>query len=347
MAVLQSVAQTPKIDSLRNKLEQYQTPLEKLPLHHKLMDEFYNSVIYYDSAFYHAKKGYQIAVDENLPQQQISFLFNLAAIYNMVDKRSMALKYYEDCLQLAKQEDFSEPIPAIINNMGDIYMKEKDYKNAKRYFVEALDFAIKKEDKKLEALSYLNIGEVYYYENKFQESKSYFEKSEAIYAQFPPKHVAYSYLMARTYLALNQPETAEEMAQEGYRDVKKTIDYHRLYDYVLLLSNIYTQKEDFKKAVHFNKLAMAYNDSLRKGKDLWEVERLFTQLELQKQKNKLEILQQKNEYIFIIYIIGAVFVLLLIIIISRQLKIIRMTKDIHAIQKSLIEYELDLRRDKK
>lgn len=346
IAVTQGVAQTAKIDSLRSKLGENRQPSVQISLHHKLIEEFYKSAVYYDSAFYYAKKGYQIARTEDLPKEQVDFLFNIAAVYNMTGKRELALQYYEQCLELARKENMRERIPAIFNNIGDIYMKEKEYGNAKIYFREVVDFAKKDKRKSLEAVGYLNLGEVFYYENDFQKSITYFEKSEAIYKQFPPKHIEIDYLMARTYLALDQPKIAEQKALEGYTAIKNTQDYHSLYDYVLLLSNIYAQTGMYKEAVSFNKLALAYNDSLSVGKDLSEVEKSFLQMELQEQNNKLQILQQKNKYLGIIYIIGAIVGILLFILILRQRKIVRMTKDIHEIQHSLIKYELDIKKNK-
>lgn len=346
IVVAQSAAQTSKIDSLRSKLGEDRPPIEQLSIHHKLVDEFYKSVIYYDSAFYYAKKGYQIALTQDLPEEQVNFLFNIAAVYNITEKRELALKYYEQSLELARKENLSERIPAIFNNIGDIYMAEKEYGNAKIYFEEVVDFAKENKKKHLEAVGYLNIGEIYYYEKDFDKSITYFEKSEAIYKQFPPKHLNIDFLMARSYLALGKPEIAEQKAEEGYRAIINTQDYHNLYDYVLLLSNIYAENGVYKEAVRFNKLALAYNDSLRVGKDLSEVEKSFLQMEMQEQKNKLQILQQKNKYIGIIYIIGSLVVILLVILILRQRKIVRMTKDIHDIQNSLIKYELDIKKTK-
>lgn len=198
----------------------------------------------------------------------------------------------------------------------------------------------------MEAIGYLNLGEIFFYKNDFQKSITYFEKSEAIYMQFPPKHIEIDYLMARTYLALDQPKIAEQKALEGYTAIKNKQDYQNLYDYALVLSNIYAQSGNYKEAVSFNRLALAYNDSLSVGKDLSEVEKSFLQMELQEQNSKLQILQQRNKYLGIIYIIGSLVVILLVILIIRQRKIVRMTKDIHDIQNSLIKYELDIKKTK-
>ncbi|MDP2688046.1 MAG: tetratricopeptide repeat protein [Aequorivita sp.] len=346
IAVTHGVAQTSKIDSLRSKLGEDRRPNVQISLHHKLIDEFYKSAIYYDSAFYYAKKGYQIALTEDLPKEQVDFLFNIAAVYYMTEKRELALQYYEQCLELAKKENLMEFIPAIFNNIGDIYMKEKEYVNAKTYFEEVVDFGKKNQKGRLEAIGYLNLGEIFFYENDFQKSITYFEKSEAMYKLSPPKHIGIDYLMARTYLALDQPKIAEQKALEGYRAIINSQDYHSLYDYVLLLSKIYADTGMYKEAVGYNKLALAYNDSLNVGKDLSEVEKSFLHMELQEQNNKLQILQQKNKYIGIIYIIGSLVVILLVILITRQRKIVRMTKDIHDIQNSLIKYELDIKKNK-
>ena len=57
-------------------------------------------------------------------------------------------------------------------------------------------------------------------------------------------------------------------------------------------------------------------------------------------------LEEKNKYLNTIYILAAIGVLLLIILVFRQLKIVRMTNDIHNIQNRLIKSELDIRDQK-
>ncbi len=67
------------------------------------------------------------------------------------------------------------------------------------------------------------------------------------------------------------------------------------------------------------------------------------QLQIQEQQANLTALKQKNKYLTTIYVLTILGILLLIILILRQLKIVRMTKNIHEIQNSLVKYEMEQR----
>ncbi len=340
------ICQTPKIDSLRTAIKLNNPPNIEATLHHDIFQEFYNSGVYYDSAFYYAKKGYNFTKEKNLQKEQVNALFDLAAVYNVVEKRDSALKYYKKSIRLSKKLNYTDRIPSITNNIGDIYMEKKMYSKAMSYFNDVLKLAKKQNNKQLEAIAYLNIGEVYFYTGKLKKSKTYFQKSEKLYETIPSKPIATNYLLARTENALNEIDLAEEKALEGYNAIKNRKEFQTQFKYALLLSEIYTKKEDFKNATYFNQLALSYNNAMHENKSVSEIEELFIKMELQEQNNKLHILEQKNKYRAIIYTIGGLLVILLVILIFRQLKIVRMTKNIHDIQTSLIEYELELKKNK-
>jgi len=339
-------SQTPKIDSLRAEIKLNNTPTTKTALHHDIFQEFYNSGIYYDSAFYYAKKGYNITTEKNLQREQVNALFDLAAVYNAVEKRDSALKYYKKSIRLSKKLNYTDRIPSITNNIGDIYMEKNMYSAAMVYFNDVLEIAKEQNNEQLEAIAYLNIGEVYYYTGKFEESKLYLQKSEKLYETLSNKPISTNYIIARTQNALNEVDLAEEKALKGYNAIKGEKEFQTQFKYALLLSEIYTRKGDFKNATNFNQLALSYNNAIHENKSVSEIEELFIKMELQKQNNKLRILEQKNKYRAIIYSIGGLLIILLVILIFRQLKIVKMTKNIHDIQTSLIEYELELKKNK-
>jgi len=340
------LSQTPKIDSLRNEIKLNNLPNNEVTLHHNIYQEFYSSGVYYDSAFYYAKKAYNITKKNNLKKKEVNALFDLAAVYNAVEKRDSALKYYKKSIRLSKKLNYTDRVLSITNNIGDIYMEKKMYSKAMTYFKEVLKIAKSENNKQIEAIEYLNIGEVYYYTGKLEESKLYLQKSEKLYETLPSKPISTNYIIARTQNALNEGDLAEKKALEGYNAIKDEKEFQTQYKYALLLSEIYTRKEDFKNATKFNQLALSYNDAIHDNKSVSEIEGLFIKMELQEQNNKLRILEQKNKYRTIIYCIGGFLIILLVILIFRQLKIVKMTKNIHDIQTSLVEYELELKKNK-
>lgn len=111
----------------------------------------------------------------------------------------------------------------------------------------------------------------------------------------------------------------------------------------MILARISEKNEDFESAYEYQDIFVKIRDSLNTAKETNEIQKLKLNFKLNKTEQELAYISQKNSYLNTIYILVLVAVLLLIFLVSRQLKVVKMTKEIHEVQTRLIKEELDKR----
>ncbi len=334
-----------KIDSLKKVLKKSIPPEGKASTYNRLSYEYLVSKKSFDSAYYYADIGYNYAVKENLKRKQVDLLFSKAAIYYNVGNYDKSLKNYLVALQIAEEENYTSIIPAITNNIGDLYMIKKDYKNAEKLFNKCLKVAQINKINNLEAMEYINLGEIYYYTEQYEKSLKFvnigIEKYETIGDTLPLNY----YTQARTLLALNEFEKAKSSSLIGIKKAIEKNNAEYIYKHSLLLSEIFSEFKNYKKALFYKDQALKYKDSINLKSEFDKIEKLKLNFKVEEQAASIENIKQKNRFLKTIYILIGIGVLLIILIIFRQLKIVRMTKTIHDIQYSLIKHELDKKKE--
>ena len=335
-----------KIDSLKNELSQVTDTKDKLYLYKLVVNEFEKSQINYDSAFYYSNKAYDISVEENIPKQQVNFLFKIAMIYYKVENYDKSLNHYSLALSLSENINYKKLIPAITNNIGDIYMIKQEYSRAKTLFEKCLEYAIEDKNTKLEALEYINIGEVYYHTNQFEKSLEYINKGIEKYETVGESYTSNLYILSNTLFALEKFENAKQASLKGLDKAQSNHDSEFIYNHSLLLSDIYSGTNNYQKALLYSSKAHQYKDSIDKKSEFDKLEKLQLNFKIKEQAVTLKNINQKNVFLGTIYFLVVIGILLIVILIFRQRKITRMTKTIHDIQYSLIKHELDLKKDK-
>ena len=152
--------------------------------------------------------------------------------------------------------------------------------------------------------------------------------------------------MARTYSKLGEKEQAVKEGLDGLKIAHEKGNFKQIYELNLLLSNEFDITNSYKEAAFHTRQALLYNDSIANTEVLNQVEKLELQMKIEEQESDLENLKIRNKYLTTIYVLVILGVLLLVLLVFRQLKVSRMTKNIHDIQKRLIESELDRRNNK-
>ena len=335
-----------KIDSLKRELDKNNSTLEKVNIYKQIVNEFENSGINYDSVFYYANKGYEFSVEENLAKEQINFLFRIAMTYYNVENYSKSLEYYHQALKVSEDINYKKIIPSITNNIGDIYLIQKKYKKAEILFNKCLLYAEQNNNPRLEALEYINIGEVFYNTNKLEESLNYINKGIEKYRKVGDSFTSNYYIQAKTLVALNEFERAKTSSLKGLEMSENNNYSEFIYKHSLLLSDIYSKTDQFKEAYFYSNKALKYKDSIDKKSEYDKLEKLLLNFKVKEQEASIKSINQKSTFYKIIFSMVVIGVILIIILVFRQLKIIRMTKTIHDIQYSLIKHELDIKKDK-
>lgn len=199
-------SQESKKDSIIKLIQYSKSNNGKASLYLHLAKEYKNTQI--DSAIYFAKKGYEIAKQNNnqeIAAENAAILgdyfieknqFNEAKYYYTIYTRYLkknenildycktrmiianielvqnnytkALTIYYECLDIAKGNNLDAVTPHLYNNLGNLYFDIEDYKDAKEYFNIAYKKFMEQNDKYNAALALSNISNIH---NKLGENE--------------------------------------------------------------------------------------------------------------------------------------------------------------------------------
>ncbi|MDC8002809.1 tetratricopeptide repeat protein [Aureisphaera galaxeae] len=335
--------QNSRIDSLKLQLKEKKSSEERAKALLDIGMEYHNRQVYFDSAFFYSERSYKLAKEYNLENMQAHALFNLGVIHNSTNDYTTAISYYNKSREIIEKLEMNRPLGGVLNNIGGCYFELEEYDTAIQYYRRALAVAEEMEDYHSLGIDYMNIGEALYMKGDLRGSKENLEHAiETLkIAEFDPSTVHLFY--GRTLLALQEVEAARDEAEKALQIAQE--DKHTRYvsESSQLLSEIYSQLNNYEAAYTHEKRFRIYSDSLNTAKEQNEIEKLKLNFELQEKKEELEIIIQKTKYQNIIYILACFGVLMLVILVFRQRKIVKMTKEIHLIQKRLVEQELNKR----
>ncbi len=344
--VISGYANNPKIDHLIQELEQSSSSETTIKIYRDLSKVYYKTQVKFDSAFYYTKLAYEIAQDEGLKLQQGQTLFDQASIFRAVGDVERAIELYGQSIKISRVEAKVNSkairlLVATINNMGDIYLANRDFQNAKDSFNEVVSLTIEHDMRDIEAVAYLNLAEITYYEGKYEDSERYIHRSGIAYPSFKETLPTYYLIAAKTNMALDKNEDAEKSALKGLAIAQKTSDLQNSRDLASFLYNYYGSINEYKSAHVYGNMVLSYKDSLDAGANRKELDKLLLGFRLKEQESELEQLAQKNKYLTTIYVLGGLGTVLLLVLVSRQVKIVRMTRNIRDVQNNLIQNELD------
>ncbi len=342
-AVASVCGQNSRIDSLQQQLENTTSNEERARLLTNIGMQYYHRQVYFDSAFFYTQKAYDLSKQYELENMEANTLFNLGIIHNSINDYTSSIAYYEQSREIIERLNLVGPLGNVINNIGGCYFELKDYDTAIQYYQEALAMAQEQGDISSVGIDYMNIGEALYMKGDLEASKENLEKAiqalETI--DFDPATVHLFY--GRTLFAMNEVEKAKIEGEKALKiaEAKEHIGY--IAESSELLSKVYGQLEEYSLAYANERKFRIYSDSLNTAKELNEIEKLKLNFELKENQEKLDHVLQKTKYQNIIYLLACVAVLMLVVLVFRQRKIVRMTKEIHDIQKRLVEQELNRR----
>ncbi|WP_026703636.1 tetratricopeptide repeat protein [Flavobacterium soli] len=244
--------------------------LYKISLYHsEILNDYKKSLAYND-------KGYEFAQKINNDSLLLFYTFSKGTLYGKLGFHEKSLRIFDDCLQQTKSIknlkrrslfrgdlytykavslSHSQPHPSN-KVLLDIYIK------AMNEYEKALDKCVNP--------GYTNVG-VYYFHLKNYEKADYYLKKAAAF--FKLKNLV-SCEIEYTNLGDLNYETGHYETAFQYLDSSNTICFEKPRDNYYLISknyetykNIYTQLGDKDSIIKYQKLEMAYNDSLAFDKE--------------------------------------------------------------------------------
>jgi two-component system, sensor histidine kinase and response regulator len=183
-------------------------------------------------------------------------LGNLGLIFAEQETYKTAQKYYLESLTIYRQNKDSIGISTMLNNLADCQMRQKNFSTALRYFEEAKAISQQINDQEGIIIINIGIGETYLMQNKLLEAEAF--------------------LLQAWQLAKKLQITSQEI-------------------YVLkTLSELATQKADFKQAFDYYQKYTTLKDSLQGKENLEKIAQMQTFYELEKREKENLALKQEQ-----------------------------------------------------
>jgi len=335
-----SVAQESKVDSLKSLLEEIEYPIEKTNLYNNISVYFYFSQVYYDSSYYYNEKAYEIAKEYSLPDKEGRALYNFGLIQTEMGETNLAIENYLKALFIFERLKDSESISIINSSIAALYFAEEKYDKAITFFNKAIEISTQDKDSTGMAIDYANLGETEYKAGKYLDAQTHLKLAKKIARKkgmnFPSLDISFG----NTLFALRKVDSAIIEAKKGLSLSQKEKNIKGISEASELLYRIAYSKENYKEALMHYKRFEVYKDSVSIAKSKHAIEMLKLNAKIQMKEEVISRMEQKTTYMNIIYVLVGIGIILLVFLVSRQIKVVKMTQEVHDIQTKLVGKEL-------
>jgi len=300
------------------------------------------------------KKGLKINQEINNLDGLSSAYINLGFVYSDLGDTSKSMEYYLKSLELNIELNDSSGMATSYNNIGSLYLVHGDFEKSLLYNNKSLTIRELLNDKYRQAISLNNIGGTYEDMQEYDLALNYFNRSLELYTQVESKDgIAHEYLkIAQILYNKGKISESKEYAQKSYNissklgyvlDIKKSAE---------LLSKIYEDLGNYKRAFFFNHEYIILKDSLNNQNVIRENILQQSKFEYEKQmvadsikqaelynakllieQNKLIESQEKKKILYV----GVILLLILLFFIFRRYRISQSQKKYIEKQKIIVE----------
>jgi len=245
--------------------------LSKSAKNDKKRAEFFNNVgevcfrlTNYDQALEFYLKSLKIREEIHDKKGISDSLNTVGNIYFQLKNYNNALDYYQKSLSIRFELKDDVAIAKSYNNIGNMYSMIKDYPKALEYYYDSIKLYDKGGEEKLRSSVYNNIGIIHREKGELGLAKKSFEKAIKISQELGLlyNHANASNECARTFLQMKKYDEAEIHLKTAMAEGKKLNARNVMQESYQILSEMYSEKKDYKNAYIFYKQYADMKDSI-------------------------------------------------------------------------------------
>lgn len=243
-----------------------------------------------------------------------------------------SLIYYQEAEKLAKaNEDFKNLLNAY-SGLGNYYFNNNNYKKALSYYLKSSEINSKINNRVALTINYNNIALCYDELNDTKNANKFYHKAldESIALGLRNEESMASFNLANMFNKKKMPDSAIYYLNLSLYIAKETNDSKRIADSYESLSDAYTIKNDFKRALDYHKLAFVLKDSLINSEKITRIAEMQTIYETEKKEQQINLLNEQNRNKDIqrnAFIAGFTALLLFTFVLSKQRNKIKKEKN--------------------
>ncbi len=242
-------------------------------------------------------KSHDIWVKLGVPFRQTITLSNIGLIYKEWKKPDVAMYYFRKAFHLADSVKYLYGKGYAQNNIAQIFEDEKKYDSANYFYNESMESYIVSGEKGGIGMNFNGLGSVAEKQKDLKKSLDYFRK-----AYFSSKNALNKFWecistqnLAKVFVKLNQLDSAIHYSElslnmavgSSYQDQVKT-NYETL-------SEVYTLKKDYEKALQYYRLFSTTKDSLFSKEKYKLLAETMEKYRTDKKEEENQVLRKESE----------------------------------------------------
>jgi len=224
-------------------------------------------------------------------------LLVISRIYELQKNYPLALQNAGEALSIYTQSGNKNGQVEALCLVGDIYLEQKSTTLAFENFQNALKIANQFDNAYLKSVSYQNLSKWYLEQNQFTLAQENLIKAIGFCpeeANFQLKFKIYSQ-QSRLYLLQNNADSALFYAQRAMGFISIPGYWNDYKSTCQLIGDILYLKGNYKNSIEFNRMAMAYTDSIWLKMNQMDLSIIESNQEAQRQKNRINLLTFENQ----------------------------------------------------
>lgn len=251
----------------------------------------------YDIALEYYFKSLEILEEIEDKEGASSILNNIGIIYWKLFDFEKALEIYNESLKVMREFENKEGIARAQNNIGLIYMALQNYDKALEYFIKSLKIMEEVGNKNNTAYCLNNIGIIYWYLENYDKSLEYYLRSYTINKEIDNKYGIAGSLknIGGIYVKLEEYDNSIIYLEESLKLAKEIEAKDLIQNIYVAFSELFSVKEDYKKALEYFTLYTAVKDSIFTSESSERIAEMQTKYETEKKEQENEILKKDIE----------------------------------------------------
>ena len=250
----------------------------------------------YDKALEYYMKSLELKEEAGDKKGTAYSLGNIGAIYYGLNNYKKALKYYSKSLTIKEEIGDKNGTAISLANIGNVYLQVREFKKAFEYYQESLKIFREIGDKRSIGQTLNLIGIVYKDMKKYDESLESFTSSMEMSKEIGDKNGISSALCNRGFLLGKMKKSDQALVdlEQGLKIAKEIKSQDLIQFSYRILSELHTEKGDYKKALEYHRLYSNIKDTIFSEKSRQRIAELEAQSDLLKKEKEIEILKQRN-----------------------------------------------------
>jgi serine phosphatase RsbU (regulator of sigma subunit) len=251
----------------------------------------------YATALSMGQQGLELSEKIDDKEQMGFALQNLAEINGKLENYKQAVEYAIKALQSFESINHLNGIAFCYLTLGNIHSEENDLSKAHYYYKKALE--TRKKQKNIGGIATATnlLGVILTKQGQYKEALEYLSYALAIYFQQKNRRgIAYcSNNIAKAQLGKNALDSTIFFAKQGIEIAQNAGFKQVLQESYETLSQVYAQRKDFAQAYQYQKLFIAYRDSIFNEEKFRRLQELQNRYQNEKQKHEIDMLKADNQ----------------------------------------------------